>query len=567
MKFTALVAGMAVLAASASTGVNALWPIPQNYTQGNSTLVVGDGFWFNVKTPHNLLASAVSRYQDIFVRQKHLPPHLYNLTFPGYSHPQLTNLDITVKDTTKAELKLGVDESYTLNVPEKGGAASLSSNTVWGAIRGLETFIQLLVGHTNKQFILNAPVAVTDYPKYQHRGIMLDTSRNYYPVADILRTLDAMAWNKMNVFHWHIVDSHSWPLVSEKFPLLSGKGAYSQSQVYTKRDIQQIIAYAYQRGIRVIPEFEMPGHNYAFGLAYPNLTVCSDLDPYDDYAAEPPSGQLDISNKDLYPILSEFLKEQATYFNDEYVHLGADEINKKCYNDTPHVAEWLKAQGKNASQALSDFGLWAHGELEKLGKYGITWEEEILEEKSPLPKDRTIVQVWKGAANTKLAVDMGYKVIAGSYEYNYLDCGHGGWLGNWTWGNSWCDPYKSWQRVYDYHPTANLTVEQTKNVLGSEVLLWSEQSDTHTLDSFLWPRASAGAEVYWSGRFDASGVKRDVAKAMARITDMRHRLVERGVGANPLQPLWCARHPGRCNTTPGIWKFAPVEYPDSNTLG
>ncbi|KAG9440345.1 hypothetical protein H6P81_020510 [Aristolochia fimbriata] len=160
----------------------------------------------------------------------------------------------------------------------------------------------------------------------------------------------------------------------------------------------------------------------------------------------------------------------------------------------------------------------------------------------------------------------GYRVIVSSSDFYYLDCGHGDFVGNESRfdrqisdppgepfnyangsGGSWCGPFKTWQRVYDYDIAYGLSEAEAELVLGGEVALWSEQADATVLDARIWPRASAMAEALWSGNRDGSGKKR-YAEATDRLNEWRYRLEKRGIGAEPIQPLWCVMHPGMCNT-------------------
>ncbi|CAG8693811.1 8068_t:CDS:2, partial [Acaulospora morrowiae] len=151
----------------------------------------------------------------------------------------------------------------------------------------------------------------------------------------------------------------------------------------------------------------------------------------------------------------------------------------------------------------------------------------------------TLIQVWNDDKNLKKVADKGYRMIVGSSDYWYLDCGHGAWAGNFVNGNSWCDPYKTWQKIYSYNLTTGLTDKEAKLVIGGEVLLWSEQSDPTNFERMLWPRSSAAAEVLWSGVNKSS-----VVEALPRLHDWRFRMVKRGIQAEPLQPLWCVKHGG-----------------------
>lgn len=181
-------------------------------------------------------------------------------------HGKLKSISISVQDKT-ADLAPGVDESYTIDIPENASTGTITAKTIWGAMHGLETFSQLVKAssdsHDSSLYVAKTPVKIKDAPQFSHRGIMLDTARNYYTVDDILRTIDGISYNKMNVFHWHITDSQSFPLLLTSVPELGEKGAYvlhGKRLGYTKSDVKRIIKYARERGVRVVPELDMPAH-------------------------------------------------------------------------------------------------------------------------------------------------------------------------------------------------------------------------------------------------------------------------------------------------------------------
>ncbi|KAK9760859.1 Glucosamine-6-phosphate isomerase (Glucosamine-6-phosphate deaminase) (GNPDA) (GlcN6P deaminase) [Basidiobolus ranarum] len=374
---------------------------------------------------------------------------------------------------------------------------------------------------------------------------MIDSSRNFLKVEDIKRTLDAMSFNKLNVLHWHIIDQHSFPLKTKTYPQLAEKGAYSRSWVYTERDVRNIVEYAKDRGIRVVPEFDIPGHAYTWGLAFPEIVSCMNTQPnWSDHAAEPPSGQLNIINPQTDVIVRNFLKEVATWFDDEFIHIGGDEVNFKCWESSPGYPEYLRSHNTTMDHLLEEFVVKSHRWVRENKKTPITWQEALTSHHIPMGKD-VAVQVWLGAADALKVVRAGHRLIASSYEKWYLDCGHGSWLSD-SLGNSWCDPFKSWQVVYNYDLTANMTKEESKLVLGGEVGVWGEQVDGINIDTVLWPRGAAAAEVMWSGIKLSDGSIRKTGDVFPRIHEQRARLVDRGIGAEPMQPLWCARNPRNC---------------------
>ncbi|KAJ1953308.1 Glucosamine-6-phosphate isomerase (Glucosamine-6-phosphate deaminase) (GNPDA) (GlcN6P deaminase), partial [Linderina pennispora] len=459
---------------------------------------------------------------------------------------QLGGLTVAV-DSTDETLCLETDESYVLHVPENG-QATLRAHSVYGAVRGLETFSQLISANGYARVLRNTPIYIEDRPVFRHRGILLDTSRNYFPVKDILRTLDAMSYNKLNVFHWHIVDAQSWPVESKTFPQLTANGAYGPNMQYSYADVQNIIRYAKDRGIRVIPEFDVPGHTYIVGMSFPNIMSCMNKQPnWSKYAAEPPSGQLNIAKPESIDFTNRVVREYSKLFQDQVFHLGGDEVNRNCWNEDPYVQAYLAAHpGEDVEALLVNFYARVHSYLEVLGKTAMTWEETLFHSNYTPPKD-TIIQTWIDEQSIPKTVAKGYRSIASPASSYYLDCGHGAWLSDFD-GNSWCDPFKTWMHIYNFDPLANITnPAQRKLVLGGEVALWAEQSDETVLDSRLWPRAAAMAETMWSGKVNADGHVRTTKEVASRLHTQRFRMVGRGIGAEPMQPLWCARNPGNCD--------------------
>lgn len=240
---------------SSGSQVN-VWPKPRNFSwpepQANPLSPN-----FKITSPdHRYLSSAAKRYLHLILSEHHRP-----LVDPSSSvrvntsAPPLLTLAITVSDLT-APLHHGVDESYTLTIPATGGTASLTAQTAWGAMRGLETVSQLVWGNPS---LVAVGVYVWDSPLFGHRGVMLDTSRNYYGVEDIVRTIQTMSANKLNVFHWHITDSHSFPLVVPSEPQLASKGSYGSDMLYSPDDVTKIVEFGLEHGVRVLPEIDSPG--------------------------------------------------------------------------------------------------------------------------------------------------------------------------------------------------------------------------------------------------------------------------------------------------------------------
>ncbi|KAJ3702885.1 hypothetical protein LUZ61_006590 [Rhynchospora tenuis] len=545
-----------------------LWPQPTSISWPTPAAIpLSPSFTITPNfSSHIYLHRAITRYTRLILSERHRPiiPPVVNL-----SSSSLSTLYLSISDLS-APLQPGVDESYHLYISTSG--ASLTAVTPWGAMRGLETFSQLVWGH---QPVVPIGMRIFDKPLFTHRGLLLDTSRNFYSVRSILRTIRAMSYNKMNVFHWHITDSQSFPIVLPSEPELAAKGSYGSSMSYSTRDVKRIIQYGLSHGVRVVPEIDMPGHTASWAEAYPDIVTCANRfwapTGKPALAAEPGTGELNPLHAKTYQVVQNVLRDLSTLFLDQYLHAGADEVNTACWETDPAVARFISAGGTH-DQLLEKFINMTHPYIaDTLNRTAVYWEDVLLGpyvkvQPASLPTESTILQTWNNRAkNTKQIVQAGYRVIVSSSDFYYLDCGHGGWVGNDSRydvqeaepsnelfndpggnGGSWCAPYKSWQRVYDYDILHNLTKEEAKRVVGGEVALWSEQADETVLDAKLWPRTSAAAEVLWSGNKDSEGRKR-YSEATDRLNEWRYRLVRRGIQAEPIQPLWCVLHPGMCN--------------------
>jgi len=194
---------------------------------------------------------------------------------------------------------------------------------------------------------------------------------------------------------------------------------------------------------------------------------------------------------------------------------------------------------------LTSFTLAMHQVLLNAGKSPVVWQEMVLDHNVDVKlSNKTIAMVWESSADAVSVAQKGYQLVHAPSDFFYLDCGAGEWINSPGGANSWCDPFKTWQKAYSFDPLANITTSQTHLILGGEQLLWSEQSGPENLDSIVWPRAAVSAEIFWTG---TPVSERDVKEALPRLHDIRFRLVQRGVNAINLQPLWCALRPGQCD--------------------
>lgn len=327
-------------------------------------------------------------------------------------------LDITLtsSNSTFKPSATDVDESYNLTITD-AGVATLSAHSTNGVLHGLETFSQLFYQHSSGDafYLVNAPIEIEDSPVYPWRGVLLDTARNFFPVDDIIRTIDGLAYNKLNKLHVHVTDSQSWPLEIPSLPELSAKGAYSDLQVYTADDIASIQQYGIYRGVDVYFEIDMPGHIGVVGEAFPDLVVAYDAQPYTTYCAEPPCGALRLNSTDvdkfLGTVFDDLLPRIAPYTS--YMHTGGDELNAQDYTLDPGVGTNDTAVLQPLLQKFVDT---QHSRIRSAGMTPMVWEEMVTTWNLTLGSD-VVVQSWLGGTAVAELAEAGHKVIDSNYNY------------------------------------------------------------------------------------------------------------------------------------------------------
>nr|XP_020659701.1 beta-hexosaminidase subunit beta [Pogona vitticeps] len=520
----------ATLAASAtvpeSSRFGALWPLPRSLHISPARLQLAPKRFQILHGSGSSAGPRCSLLQDAFRRY-------YGYIF-GYSkwqnhdekkplsETELFSLQVIItSEDSECDKYPGVesDESYQLQVSEP--TAVLKASKVWGALRGLETFSQLVNEDDYGSFFINES-DISDSPRFAHRGILLDTSRHFLPLKSILINLDAMAFNKFNVFHWHIVDDQSFPYQSITFPELSAQGAYSYNHVYTPTDVRLVIDYARLRGIRVIPEFDTPGHTESWGKGQKDfLTPC--------YNGEHPSGSYGPVNPILnttYDFMLQLLKEIRTVFPDEYIHLGGDEVDFTCWRSNPDVSEFMKERGFSHSYTkLESYYIEKILDMvSSVNKKSIVWQE-VFDNGVQLQPD-TIVEVWMGTLykeELRRVTKEGHPaILAAPWYLDYISYG------------------QDWKKYYSVEPLDFLGCRAQKElVVGGEACLWGEYVDATNLTPRLWPRASAVGERLWSSKNVT-----DIADAYNRLTEHRCRMLRRGVAAEPLFVGYCSNETG-----------------------
>ncbi|KAK0642488.1 Beta-hexosaminidase [Lasiodiplodia hormozganensis] len=562
---------LALLAAGAPFAA-ALWPIPSQYSAGNTTLWISSDVKVTYDAPSNQTASYNSSTPQQLVQNAIQRTHktIFDQSFvPWKFHPRMTDFEpstadkqfissISLKQTqpdppnANAPLDDSVDESYSLSVPESGEVVISAASSI-GLLHGLTTFSQLFFKHSEGgSYTSLVPVEIEDSPKFAHRGLNMDVSRNYFAVDDIKRMLDAMSFAKMNRFHLHITDSQSWPLVVPSIPELSAKGAYAPNLVYTPEDLKDIQNYANLLGIEPILEIDMPGHTATIAFTDPDLIAAFNVQPdWSTYCAEPPCGTLKLNSTKVYDFLDKLLDDVLPRVEpySSYFHSGGDEVNIQSYllDDTVRSNDTAILQ-----PLMQKFVDRNHDQIRANGLRPIVWEEMLLQWNLTLGKD-VLVQTWQSDEAVAQTVASGHKALAGNYNYWYLDCGKGQWLdfspetaaGFFPFAD-YCSPRKSWRLMYAYDPLSGVPANQTHLVVGGECHIWAEQTDPVVIDSMVWPRAAAAAEVLWSGAKDEQGQNRSQITASPRLSDFRERLVARGVQAEPIQMPFCTQNGTQC---------------------
>mmetsp|Transcript_63827 Transcript_63827/g.149888 ORF Transcript_63827/g.149888 Transcript_63827/m.149888 type:complete len:515 (-) Transcript_63827:66-1610(-) len=473
--------------ASQALALGSLWPLPQHVVTGNvSVLVNADTYSFEAIHPASELFSAFGRYRPLFFPHSTVP------------QPSAVNAGLVVDvRNVSARLAMGVNESYTLDV-NIAGTSVICAETVWGALHGLETLSQLVsFNFTSGQYSISGlPLHIADAPRFPHRGILIDSGRHFEPIPQVKSLIDSMTYAKFNVLHWHLTEDQSFPIASRAFPELPQKGAWSAVEQYTALEISEVVRYARERGIRVIPEFDMPGHSSSWRNSHPEFFAEGCLDPSS-------RGAFDPANPGTFAFLEAALRDWTDdMFADDFVHLGSDEVPANCWNNSKDLA-WMKTMGlANSTEVFNYFVNQMVALAKKLGKQTMLWDEAFL---SASPPKEAVIQNWHDSSLLKQIVGAGYRAILS----------HGWYLDNLK---------ASWQSMYVQDPQFNISQEAADLVLGGEGCMWGETVDPSDMEPTIWPRAAAIAERLWSPR----GVN-STEEAEPRLLAFRCRLLSRGV--------------------------------------
>eukprot|EP00890_Picochlorum_soloecismus_P006762 jgi/Picsp_1/910/NSC_04395-R1_hexosaminidase b len=561
------------------------WPYPMEKTIIGHLIFLGfpekergrefDGLEFEVKGwQSDVLEQAFERYREILTNPANHMEYEMEVQAPGKLMDVSNRIEKIVVYVQSYDQTLDIYTSETYSLRIDSPTIVITSQTVYGALRGLETLAQSchvltrvehdiddrtassIAGedaqknrhhhhhhhhHHRRAVFRNVIVlnetAIYDSPRFRHRGLLIDIARHYLPVDLIKQHLDAMVMAKLNVMHIHFSDDQSFPFKGKAVPELGDSGAFSTRMQYTPEMIEEIVTYARLRGIRVVPEFDSPGHTGAFAKSHPEImALCDGSNQQQKYPAMSPA--VDKS----YEILWQLFREVSTLFPDRAIHFGGDEIDDTCWLQNDAIREWMRKKGFGESTSLAFqyhiSQLMAFSS--SLGKVPTLWGDvfdRLMSNRDTnvlnLPAT-TIIQVWKWSDNMsnrmqkinttfwleelKRITTTHRAILSSPWYINLAPLGSG-----------------SWEQYWSVEPLAfSADIDQKDRVLGGEAAAWGEHIDATNSISSTWPLAAAVGERLWS---PASLTDKNSAKR--RIHRVRCRMIARGIPAAPTEPSQC----------------------------
>lgn len=484
-----------------------LMPWPQNISISEGSFTLTKNFKVNITgTPNSRIFVGATNFLRRLDGRTGL---FFNQGFiTAFNEVPEAELQINCKRAGKIELY--EDESYSLDIASN--KITLNATSDLGALHGLETLLQLLQNNSNSFYF---PVLkIADSPRFTWRGLMIDASRHFMPVDVIKRNLDGMASVKMNVFHWHLVDDQGWRIEMKKNTKLIEMA--SDGNYYTQEEIKNIVQYASDRGILVVPEIDVPGHGSAILTAYPEIgSKFESLNKKQTYSVERNAGifssTLDPSNPKTYEILSSIFDEVCPLFPGKFFHIGGDENEGKDWDANPKIQEFKKKHNLASNHELQTyFTMQLVPMLKKHNKVLMGWEEIMTKNMS---KD-AIIHSWRGANEGQAAGQSLVDAVKGGYK-TVLSNGY------------YIDLVYGVENHYTVDPMPKnvvLTDEEKARILGGEATMWTELVTPATIDSRIWPRTAAIAERLWSNENVT-----DISSLRKRLNTISFRLEELGL--------------------------------------
>lgn len=508
----AVVMALATILPCVAANLNPM-PWPAHVAAGRGSLALEGSPTISVHGGDERVTRAVERFAAQLRRKTGTE---FAAEFPADSG----RIDIVCRGVGAAVQQLGEDESYTLTVDDR--QARLVAPNPLGVLRGLATLRQLAQAGEHGWIV--PAVTIEDRPRFPWRGLMIDVSRHFMPLDAIRRNIDGMEAAKLNVLHLHLSDDQGFRVESLRYPKLQQMG--SDGLFYTQAQIRDLIAYARDRGIRVVPEFDVPGHTTSWLVGYPELA--SAPGPFQierNWSFHAPC--MNPTAEYTYEFLDGFIGEMTALFPDAFFHIGGDEVQGEEWKNSASIQTWMQEHSIKDNAALqAHFNQRVQAMVSKNGKRMEGWDE-ILD--PSLPKD-ILIQSWRGQKSLAQAARMGYDGLLSS-----------GW---------YLDLMYSAATHYAVDPlekeSASLSADEAKHILGGEAAEWSEYATPEILDNRVWPRMGAIAERLWSPR-DVRDVdsmyrrlevfSRDLEWLGLLHRENSHLMVQRLAGDGPVGPL------------------------------
>ncbi|CAF1420119.1 unnamed protein product [Adineta ricciae] len=452
--------------------------------------------------PSKYFQSALTRYSKYISALTGISVEIDNSPSSSSNALTISCKSKNCNDDTYPELN--EDESYILNVTETG--SWLSAITLTGIVRGLSTFVQLIEQDRSSNTTFIPCVNIVDRPRFSWRGLLLDVSRHWMPIPVIERTLNAMELSKMNVLHLHLSDDQGFRVESMVYPLLHDRKDY-----FSQKDIRYLVDYAAQRRIRLIPEFDIPGHTTTWFIGYPDLAT--EQGPYEIATRWGiMKATMDPTKESTYTFIDKFFGEMTQLFPDAYFHIGGDEVEGSQWRKSSSIQDFTRQHNMADNQDLQAyFNKRIQKILKKYGRIMIGWEEIL--ENLVIDRDAAI-QSWKSRQSLVDAVQKGYQALL-SHNY-YLD------------HINTALTYYRVDPIYD-RELKMLSKDQQKRILGGEACMWSEFVSNETVDSRIWPHTLPIAERFWS-----PSLTTDLRSVHERLFRMNHLLDKMQTGVTHL---------------------------------
>jgi len=451
-------------------------PIPQVMTLKSGVKKLNPSLKIHIQSPD---VRQIKTYLEIFAQQ------LTNLHHTSvelrYGKLKDADLSLVCEEKSSPIFHLEKDESYELSIDKE--QIRIHSKDCQTLFFGLQTLIQLY----DESGVFPA-VEIKDHPRFKWRGLLIDVARQWQTIETLKRNIDAMAFVKMNILHLHLSDDQGFRVESKKWPLLHQHD--EQNKYYTQEEIKELIEYAQNRGVHIIPEFDVPAHTTSWFPGYPQLaSVKGDYNLSQKWGVH--DAVMNPIEENTYAFLDVFFAEMAKLFPENYMHIGGDEVRSEHWNINPQIKKFMEKMDFNKNKLQAYFNQRIDTILEKYGKTMMGWDEIFGVE----IRKQSVIQFWRATKNLKEIHQSRYNIILsrGYYLDHFRTAGY----------HYRVDP----ENVLFKEPYAD-----RRHLLGGEACMWGEVLSADNIDSRIWPRNAAIAERFWS------------AQEIVDQNDMYHRL-------------------------------------------